>query len=44
MEEPFEDLFDALRDDGVAECRKTVHPLGYPMSHSTHVGFNCPPI
>ena len=27
---------------GVSEGFKSVHPLGYPMSHSTHVGFNCP--
>jgi hypothetical protein len=33
-----------LRDDGVTEAFKTVHPSGYPMSHSTHVGFNAPPI
>jgi hypothetical protein len=22
---------------------KSVHPSGRPISHSTHVGFNCPP-
>ena len=32
-----------LRDDGVAEGPKSVHPSGNPMSHSTHVGFSCPP-
>jgi hypothetical protein len=32
-----------LGDDGVAEASKSVHPAGNPMSHSTHVGFNCPP-
>ena len=28
----------------VAECFKSVHPMGHPISHSTHVGFNSPPI
>ena len=32
-----------LRDNRVAESPESVHPSGYPMSHSTHVGFNCPP-
>jgi hypothetical protein len=32
-----------LRDDGVAEASKAVHPRGNPMSHSTHVGFRLPP-
>jgi hypothetical protein len=36
-------LLDDLRDDGVSEAFKTVHPLGYPISHSTHVGFREPP-
>jgi len=34
--------FGDLRDDGVAEAAKSVHPRGYPMSHSTHVGFRAP--
>lgn len=38
------DDFDDLRDDRVPEASQTVHPSGNPMSHSTHVGFNCPPI
>ena len=38
---PEDDLRD-LRDDGVSEASKAVHPVGYPMSHSTHVGFNRP--
>jgi hypothetical protein len=32
-----------LRDDGVSEGSKAVHPRGNPISHSTHVGFNIPP-
>jgi hypothetical protein len=31
-----------LGDYGVSETAQSVHPLGYPMSHSTHVGFNAP--
>lgn len=37
------DDFDDLRDDGVSEGSKAVHPGGNPISHSTHVGFNVPP-
>ena len=40
---PFPDPFRDLRDDGVSESSQTVHSLGNPISHSTHVGFNCPP-
>jgi len=36
------DDFDDLRDDGISEASKAVHPSGNPMSHSTHVGFNEP--
>ena len=36
------DVFSDLRDDGVAKGSQTVHPSGYPMSHSTHVGFKLP--
>jgi hypothetical protein len=36
------ELVDDLRDDGVAECSKSVHPAGNPCSHSTHVGFRAP--
>lgn len=32
-----------LRDEGVAEGGKAVHPSGNPISHSTHVGFSAPP-
>lgn len=28
---------------GVSEALKSVHPIGNPMSHSTHVGFSRPP-
>ena len=43
FEDDSPDDFRDLRDDGVAEGSKTVHPSGNPMSHSTHVGFNEPP-
>ena len=36
------DDFRDLRDDGVSEGSKTVHPRGNPISHSTHIGFNAP--
>lgn len=36
------DQFDDLRDDGVSEGSKAVHPIGNPISHSTHVGFSPP--
>jgi hypothetical protein len=36
------DPLDNLRDDGVAESSKSVHPSGNPISHSTHDGFNFP--
>ena len=32
-----------LRNYCVSETFKSVHPIGNPMSHSTHVGFNWPP-
>jgi hypothetical protein len=38
------DPFRDLRDDGVSESSQTVHSLGNPISHSTHVGFSCPVI
>src|SRR6185312_7710003 len=34
--------FRDLRDDGVSEGLKAVHPSGNTISHSTHVGFNEP--
>jgi len=37
------DVFGGLWDYGVSEGSKSVHPVGNPMSHSTHVGFKCPP-
>jgi hypothetical protein len=42
LEELPADDFDDLRDDGISEGSKAVHPSGNPMSHSTHVGFNAP--
>jgi hypothetical protein len=44
LEDAPRDPFRDLRDDGVAETAQAVHPSGYPMSHSTHVGFNAPPV
>jgi hypothetical protein len=38
-----EDFFRDLRDDCIAEGAKAVHPVGYPISHSTHPGFREPP-
>jgi hypothetical protein len=35
--------FRDRRDDGIAEASDAVHPMGNPMSHSTHAGFNSPP-
>jgi hypothetical protein len=32
------------RGEAISEPFKSVHPRGYPISHSTHVGFNCPEI
>ena len=34
--------FGDLGDYGVSEGCKAVCPVGNPMSHSTHVGFNAP--
>jgi len=31
-----------LWDYGVSKGSKSVHPVGNPISHSTHVGFSCP--
>ena len=42
--QPAERFFRALRNHTIAEASKTVHPVGNPISHSTHLGFNCPPI
>jgi hypothetical protein len=37
-----DDFFRDLRDDGISESFKTVHPVGYPMRYSTHPGFSEP--
>ena len=42
LEDPVPDPLGDLRDEGVAEGGKAVHPSGNPISHSTHVGFSCP--
>lgn len=42
VRDPVRDPFRDLRDDRVAQSFKTVHSSGYPMSHSTQVGFNAP--
>jgi hypothetical protein len=36
------DEFGDLWDYGVSESSQSLHPMGNPMSHSTHIGFNCP--
>lgn len=38
-----DELIGDLGDDCVSEAFKSVHPIGYPISHSTHVGFSFPP-
>ena len=38
------DQFGDLGDYGVSESFKSVHPLGNPISHSTHIGFSRPPV
>jgi hypothetical protein len=43
LDDCFADDLDDLRDDGVSEGSKAVHPRGNPMSHSTHGGFREPP-
>jgi hypothetical protein len=42
LDDPASDPLRDLREEGVAEGGKTVHPMGNPISHSTHVGFNAP--
>jgi hypothetical protein len=37
-------VFGYLGNYGVAEAAQSVHPSGNPISHSTHVGFNAPPV
>ena len=41
--EPTDD-FGNLGHYGVSESSQSVHPGGNPMSHSTHIGLNFPPI
>ena len=36
------DDLDDLRDDGISEASKAVHPTGNPISHSTQSGFSLP--
>ena len=36
------DQLGDLGDYGVSEGSEAVHPIGNPISHSTHVGFSCP--
>jgi hypothetical protein len=36
------DMFGDLGDYGVSEDSESVHPVGNPISHSTHIGFNIP--
>ena len=38
-----EDFSGDLGADGVSESFKSVHPMGYPISHSIHSGFSGPP-
>jgi hypothetical protein len=42
VEDPPADELRDLRDNAVAESSESVHPMGHPMSHSTHVGFRLP--
>ena len=37
------DFFRDFRDDRISQSFKSVYSAGYPMSHSTHVGFSVPP-
>ena len=37
------DFLDILGDDCATEGAQSVHPIGNPISHSTHVGFRAPP-
>jgi hypothetical protein len=37
------DPFGDLGHYAISEGSKSVHPMGNPISHSTHVGFNSPP-
>ena len=41
--QPFESCFRLERNHCVAQSSKAVHPMGYPISHSTHIGLNVPP-
>jgi hypothetical protein len=37
------DFFDDLRNYGVSEGSKLVHPAGYPISQQTNSGLRDPP-
>ena len=37
-------LWRLFGDNSVTQESKSVHPVGNPMSHSTHVGFNVPDV
>jgi hypothetical protein len=38
----FEENIELLRNYCVSEAFNSVHPIGYPINHSTHSGFNRP--
>jgi hypothetical protein len=40
LEDGSPDEIGDLWDDGIAEGAQTLHSVGNPISHSTHVGFN----
>jgi hypothetical protein len=40
----FEDGVRLLGDNGVSKCAQSVHPLGNPISQTTHSGFNAPEV
>ena len=42
ISDQFEEDVELLRDDGISEGLNSVHPIGYPISHSAHVGFRRP--
>lgn len=42
MVDGVEDAECELGDDGVAESSNSVHPMGYPIIHSTNRGLSCP--
>jgi hypothetical protein len=44
LTDPASDPVGDVRDDRVTERGKAVQPMGNPISHSTHAGFNGPPL